>query len=443
VPDAWFDELAEFLRIPSVSADPVHGGDVQRAAEWTRDLITASGGEAQLVDWEGRPLVVGELRASADAESAPTVLCYGHFDVQPPAPLEEWESDPFEPEIRGEWLYGRGVADDKGQLYMLLAAARELAHEGTLPLNVRFAFDGEEEIGGRSIVDFLAEDARGAEACIIFDSGMLERGKPTFNTATRGLVAFDIRVRTGTRDLHSGMYGNSALNAIHVLMECLVALLPRDGRLRDELRVGIEAPTDAELEDWRSLQPGSEVLSEAGAVPYDERAADDFYLRTWAEPSVDVHGIQAGKMVRNTTLVASAEANFTVRLAPGQDVDTLSAAVRRIVEETAPPGAEIELVQAGASNPGLVAPDAPAIRLGLDAFERALGVRPVLTRSGGTLPIMPALAEKGIPTILTGFALNESNVHSPNERLLVDYVPLGIAAARELFVELGKLPAGR
>ena len=145
-------------------------------------------------------------------------------------------------------------------------------------------------------------------------------------------------------------------------------------------------------------------------------------------------------MVRNTTLVAFAEANLTVRLAPGQNLDTVSAAVRKLVEEATPPGATVELVQDDSANPGLVAPDSPAIQLGLDAFERALGTRPVLTRSGGTLPIMPALADQRIPTILTGFGLNESNVHSPNERLLVEYVPLGIAAARELFVELAKLP---
>ena len=443
MPDAWFEELAELIRIPSVSADPAHGGDLLRSATWVRDFIVSSGGSAELQDWHARPMVVGELRASADADSAPTVLAYGHFDVQPPAPLELWESDPFEPEIRGEWLYGRGVTDDKGQLYMLLSGARELARAGELPVNVRFAVDGEEEVGGHSIVDFIARDERGADACVIFDSGMLERGKPTFNVATRGLAPFDIRVRSGTRDLHSGMYGNAALNAIHGLLQCLAALLPRDGRLREELRVGITAPTEAELEDWRTLQPGAEVLAEAGATPYDGHAADEFYIRTWGEPSVDVNGIQAGKMVRNTTLVSTAEANFTVRLAPGQDVDTVAAAVRRIVEDASPPGAEVELVQDDSSNPGLVAADSPAIQLGLDAFERALGVRPVLSRSGGTLPIMHALEAKGIPTILTGFGLNESNIHSPNERLLVDYVPLGIAAARELFVELAKLPSNR
>ncbi len=437
---AWFEELADFLRIPSVSAEPAHSGDVKRAAEWVRGFIASSGGDAELFDLHGKPLVLGEFRASSGAESAPTVLCYGHFDVQPPAPLEEWESEPFEAVIRGEWLYARGVADDKGQLYMLLAAARELALAAELPVNVRFACDGEEEIGGHSIVDFLAEDERGGDVCVIFDSGMLARDIPTFNIATRGLAAFDIRVRTGARDLHSGMYGNAGLNAIHALMQVLSALLPVDGRLHDALREGITPPPAAELSDWRGLQPGSELLEEAGVAPYDAQAADEFYLRTWAEPSVDVNGIQAGKMVRNTTLVAVAEANFTVRLAPGQTVETVAAAVRTLVEAATPPGADVELVQDDSSDPGLVAAESPAIQLGLDAFERALGVRPVLTRSGGTLPIMPALAEKGIPTILTGFALNESNVHSPNERLLVESISRGIGAARELFVQLAKLP---
>src|SRR6201985_3367821 len=175
---SWFDELAEFLRIPSLSADPERAGDVARAGEWVCDVIRRAGGESELVDWEGQPLAIGEVRASRDAERAPTVLCYRHFDTQPPDPLELWESPPFEPEIRGEDIYGRGIADDKGQLYMLLSAARELAEAGELPVNVRFACDGEEETGGHSILDFLAADRRAADAAVIFDSGMIQRGLP-------------------------------------------------------------------------------------------------------------------------------------------------------------------------------------------------------------------------------------------------------------------------
>ena len=210
----WLDELSEILRIPSISADPAHADDVKAAGEWVCARIRAAGGEAELVDWHGRPLAIGEVRASSDAESAPTILCYGHFDVQPPAPLELWESEPFEPTIRGEWLFARGIADDKGQLWMLLKAAELLAAAGELPVNVRFACDGEEEIGGHSIVDFLAEDERGADAAVIFDSSMMGRGIPAFNIGTRGLCYFHVELRTGERDLHSGVYGGAALNAM-------------------------------------------------------------------------------------------------------------------------------------------------------------------------------------------------------------------------------------
>ena len=232
---AWFDELSELLRIKSVSADPAHGDDVVRAAEWVADKIRRGGGEAELVPYGERPLVVGEIRASAGADSAPTILCYGHFDVQPPAPLDLWESDPFEATIRDEWLYARGVADDKGQLWMLLHAAGQLAAEGALPINIRIVSDGEEEVGGQSIVEFLEQDERGADACVIFDGGMESRDLPALSIATRGLAAFNIRVHTGERDLHSGMYGNAAMNAIHALTETLGGILPRDGRVPDAL----------------------------------------------------------------------------------------------------------------------------------------------------------------------------------------------------------------
>src|SRR5207253_2768997 len=307
------------------------------------------------------------------------------------------------------------------------------------PVNLRFACDGEEETGGTTIVDYLVSDDRGADAGIIFDGGMLRQDVPIFDLATRGLIAFDVRVRTGERDLHSGMYGGAALNAIHALMQALSVVLARDGRLPEPLRAGIAAPTEEELAAWRALPPGGDELTGQGARPLDARATEEFYLRTWAEPSADVNGIIGGKPgLRNTTLSVAASAEFTIRLAPGQDVDTIGAVAERLLREAAPHGAELEISWAG-TPPGLVKPDAPAIQLGLDAFERALGVRPLLVRSGGTLPIMPALADRGIPTILTGFATPESSVHSPNEKLRVDYFEKGVATARELYKELGEL----
>src|SRR5438132_1572955 len=346
---AWFDELAEFLRIPSISADPAHAGHVAEAGEWVCNFIREAGGEAELVDWKGQPLAIGELRASA-ADGAPTVLCYGHFDVQPPDPLELWESEPFEPVLRDGYLYGRGTVDDKGQLYMLLAAARELARAGELPVNVRCACDGEEETAGHSLVEFLAGDERGAEAGVIFDSGMIAPGVPAFDVATRGNIYYHLELRTGERDLHSGLYGGAALNAMHALVLTL-----------------------------------------------------------------------------------------SVLLAPGQRVEEIAPELERLLREATPEGAELAIDRWAASPPGLVPPDATAIQLGLDAFERAVGRRPLLVRSGGTLPIVPAFAEKGIPVIVTGFGLPDSQIHSPNGKLRAEYVPLGIAAARELFRELAAL----
>jgi acetylornithine deacetylase/succinyl-diaminopimelate desuccinylase-like protein len=440
VDEAWRAELAELIAIPSVSADPAHREDVKRAGEWVCEFISRIGGTAELTPFGERDLVLGEIPASSDPANAPTLLVYNHFDVQPPEPLELWESDPFGLEIRGEWAYGRGVADDKGQLWLVLKGAQRLVEANALPVNLRIAFDGEEEVGGHTIADWVAQDERGADACVIFDGGMLRRDVPTIELATRGLVGVDVKVRTGERDLHSGMYGGAALNAIHVLLRCLDAVLagPK-GLLPEPLRQGIATPTAEELDAWSKLPSGAEAISDAGAKPLDARAAEEFYVRTWAEPSADVNGIIGGKPgVRNTTLSVEASAELSIRLAPGQDAETIGDAAAALIAGAAPQGAEVEIVVSG-SNPGLVRADAPAVQLALDAFEKSLGKRPLLTRVGGSIPLMPALTEKGIDTILSGFALPESNVHSPNERFLVEYFAAGIDTVAELFTALGRL----
>lgn len=438
--DAWLAELREFIAIPSVSADPAHQDDLRRAAEWVRDFVKRTGGDAELVPKGSRDLVIGDIPANANGAGAPTVMIYGHFDVQPPAPLDLWESPPFELEQRDGWFYARGIADDKGQLYTLLKAAELLRASNALPVNIRVACDGEEEIGGHSIVEFLEEDERGADACIIFDGGMTRPEQPEFGLATRGLVGFHVTVRTGERDMHSGYYGGAALNAIHALMHGLDALVARDGLLADQLRAGRTPLTDVEKQSLDHLPSGAQILDDAGATPLDPEAEGAFYDRTWAEPSLDVNGIHGGKPdFVNTTLIVEAHARFTIRLAPGQDPDTIAAAAEKLFRAALPDGAEADWQRENSAPPGVFAPDSPAIQLGLDAFERAVGVRPILVRVGGTLPIYPALAAKGIPTIGTGFALRESNVHSPNERLRVEDVDRAVAAATELYKGLAAL----
>jgi acetylornithine deacetylase/succinyl-diaminopimelate desuccinylase-like protein len=434
------DRLAELIAIPSISADPEHAGDVLAAGEWVRDRIRAAGGDAEIVRQGDAPLVIGEVRASRDAESAPTVLCYGHFDVQPPDPLELWESEPFTLTERDGWLYARGIADDKGQLYMLLEAARRLAEAGELPVNVRFTCDGEEETGGNAIVEFLEADERGADAAIVFDSGMVKIGLPALNIAVRGMCYFHVEVRTGTRDLHSGVYGGSSLNAMHALLQALGGVTPRNGRVPEPLRAGIAPVTDEEAAGWASLPTGAEELAAQGSTPTDERAAEEFYLRTWAEPSVDVHGLAGGSPhLQKTVLPVHAVANVSIRLAPGQTVEEIAPAFERLLRDAAPAGAEVDVQLWASSPPGLVSPDTPAVQLALDAFEHTFGVRPLLVRSGGSIPIVPALAGRGIPVIVSGFALNDSNIHSPNERLLAEYLPLGVATAEEVLRRLGEL----
>ena len=438
--ETWRAELNEFLAIPSVSADPTHADDVHRAGEWVCDFIRRAGGTAELTPFGGRELALGEIPASGGADGKPTVLFYGHFDVQPPAPLDKWQSNPFELTVRDEWAYARGIADDKGQLWMLLKGAEQLAAENALPVNIRFACDGEEEIGGHTIVDYLSQDEGRADVAVIFDGLRLRRDLPVFDLATRGLIAFEVKVRTGERDLHSGMYGGAAMNAIHVLMHLFDAVLAGpDGRLPEPLRQGIAPPTAEELAEWAKLAPGADELTGQGAQPLDDKAADEFYLRTWAQPSADVNGILGGKPgLRNTTLSVFASGEFTIRLAPGQEVQTIGAAAEQLLRDATPDGAEVEISWDG-SPPGLVHPNARAVQLAQDAFERSLGVRPLLVRSGGTLPIVPALADRGIPTILTGFAVPESNIHSPNEKLLVEYLGKGVATVRELCREFAQL----
>jgi len=438
VPEPWFDELSELMASPSVSADPERKSDVTRAAEWLAGFIRDAGGSAEVVPTDTQPLILGDLAASSGP--APTVLVYGHVDVQPPDPLELWESDPYTLEQRGEWLYGRGVVDDKGQLYMLAKAAAELSAAGELPVNVWFACDSEEETGGHQIVDFLAGDERGADAALIFDSGMTTRGVPEFAVATRGLIYFHLTVRTGERDLHSGLFGGAALNATHALMQTLDGVRAKDGRMPEPLRAGLAPPTGEERAAWDELVSGKQMLAEAAATQTDPTAAEEFYLRTTAEPALDVNGIAGGSpILQKTVLPVSAEANLSIRLAPGQDVEEIAAAVEQLLREAAPNGAEVELERLSSAAPGLVPPDAPAVQLAQDAFEQTMGRRPLLVRSGGTLPIVPALVDKGIPTIVTGFATPESSIHSPNERLLAEYMPLGIETAKELYRRLAAL----
>jgi acetylornithine deacetylase/succinyl-diaminopimelate desuccinylase-like protein len=435
------DALAELIAIPSVSADPAHAEDVEAAAAWSAERIRHAGGQAEVVAWNGgRPLVIGEIAASAGVAGAPTVLCYAHFDVQPPDPLDLWETPPFELAERDGWLYARGVADDKAHLFMLVEAARQLAADGRLPVNVRFALDSEEEVGGQSVGEWVTADERGADAAIVLDGDTIERGVPTFYTALRGLCYFHVRVRTGERDLHSGLFGGAALNATHALMQTLAAVLPRDGRLPEPLRAGVEPPTAEEVESWRSLRPGSKALAGVGANAADAGAAEEFYVRTWAEPSVDVHGLAGGSPdLVKTVLPVEARANVSIRIAPGQRVDQVTTAFEQLLREAAPEGAAVSVELQSRGEPALVSPESPPVALAREAFEKVLGREAALVRVGGSIPVAERIVARGIPTIITGIATSDANAHSPNEKFPAEFLVLGIQALRETYTRLGEL----
>jgi acetylornithine deacetylase/succinyl-diaminopimelate desuccinylase-like protein len=436
------DQLAEFIAIPSVSADAAHAADVERAAEWIAARIGAAAGAAELVRWGSRPLVIGEVPASERPESAPTVLCYAHFDVQPPDPLELWESPPFELTHRDGRLYARGVADDKGNMFLLVEAVRELAEARALPVNVRFAFDGEEEVGGDSIVEWVEHDEGSADAALILDGAMVQRGQPAFYVGVRGMLYLHLRVRTGATDMHSGMFGGAALNATHALMAALHSVLPDgDGHVPDELRAGAIPPAPEEVAAWAQLPPGPEQLEHSGAAPIVPGADDEFYVRTLADTSLDVNGIAGGSPdLVKTVLPVEARANVSMRLAPGQDPDAIRAAFERLVREGLPAGAELEISLRNSARPALTPSDAAVLRLASDAFESVVGARPLLVRTGGSLPIYAALVDRGLPTLATGFGIeSEHNVHAPNENIPDDALELGIATMHEVFVRLGEL----
>jgi acetylornithine deacetylase/succinyl-diaminopimelate desuccinylase-like protein len=426
---AWIDELFQFLSIPSISANPNHRKDVWAATAWVADFLGRLGGDVDVCDYgAGLPLLVGEIKASERSRRVPTAILYGHVDVQPVEPEEAWESAPFAPSIRDGWIYARGAADDKGNFYLLLKALERLVRSGKLPVDVRVVCDGEEEVIGTSIVEFFRNDTRGGDACILFDGPMPRRDVPAFKLGQRGILFFHLHVRTGRRDLHSGFFGGAVLNAASALSRIVAEVTNRV----DELRKGTVPPTSEELNGWNLLDPGNVVLDREGAAPADAEALEAFYPRTLAQTAIDVNGIVGGEpILQKTVLPVEAVANISVRLAPGQRPDEITQLFEQLVTDVTPVGAEVVIERWAASPAAVISADTTAIRLASDAFEQVLGKPPVLTRSGGTLPVVSALAEAGIPAVVTGFDVPEGNVHAPNERFLLKYLPLGVSAAQE------------
>jgi acetylornithine deacetylase/succinyl-diaminopimelate desuccinylase-like protein len=434
---AAIEELVDWLRIPSVSTGGGDAAALRRACEWVCERIEAAGGTSEAVTVDGgNPMAVGELAAARTG--APTVLAYGHYDVQDPGPLDAWLSPPFEPTEREGRVYARGAADDKGNFLPLLHVACELARAGDLPVNVRFLVEGEEEIGSPSVLRRLRDEDPGADCAIVFDALMADERTPAISLGARGLVRANIEVRTGERDLHSGLYGGAVLNAAHVLLGMLDRVAPGpDGRVRKELAAGAAPTGPAERESWARLRAGPEALAAVGARPVSQSAGEELYERIGAAPALDVNMVATGEP--RTIVPAVARAHVSLRLAPGQRAAEMGAEMERLLRSGVPEGAEVVL-DMDFADPALFDAEDPALRLAATAFERACGVPPVLVRLGGTLPLLSVLADRGIPTVLSGFVLDEDAIHAPNESYRVESLRLGERAARELYLALGELP---
>ncbi len=443
-------ELTDFLSIPSVSTLPAHTEDCRRAAEWLRAELTRLGCPVvSLIEGDGHPVVWAESPAIA---GRPTLLIYGHYDVQPPDPIEEWDTPPFEPTVRDGRLYARGAADDKGQVFCLLKAYEAvLDTDGRPPLNVRFILEGEEECGGRVVFDLLrAEPERTrADAVLVCDMSYYAPGWPAVYTALRGLCYAEIGVRTLQRDLHSGSYGGVAPNALETLVRILAGLKDEDGEIRiPKLYKSVDAPTRQELKTWRKLPFDKEeyLRAEVTARALTGLKEHSVFERVWALPTFEIHGIRGGFVGdgAKTVIPAAATAKVSLRLVPGQRYEKVARQLKRAVEALAPKWADVKITMLHGGDPVLVDVDHPAFDVLNEAFLEVVGRPAVRVRSGGSIPIVPELGLAGAPVILTGIGLPDDGLHSPNEKLDLGQLWSGIRIFGrffELFAEKGGAPA--
>ena len=443
--DRFLEELKTFLRIPSISTLPEHASDVHRAAEFVAESLRKAGLEhVEIIPTAKHPLVYADW---LHAPGKPTVLCYGHYDVQPPDPLEEWKNPPFEPVVRDGNLYARGSSDDKGQMYMHVKAVEALrAVNGTLPVNLKFLIEGEEEVGGESVAKYVAENAEKlkADVALVSDTSLYAEGIPTLCIGLRGLIYTEIQAQGPARDLHSGLYGGAAPNAVFGLIELLSKMKDQNGRIMIPGMYGdVVAPAAAEKQSWTTL-PFDEkdfLKREVGASALTGEKGYSVLERVWVRPTLEVHGIAGGFTAAGakTVIPARATAKVSMRLVPKQDPEKIIATFKKFVKDNTPAGIETE-VRILSSGPAIsVNPDHPAIAIAARAFRDILQRDTVFIRSGGSIPIVGDFANHlKIPTILMGFGLPDDGLHSPNEKYKLSNYYAGIMTIAHFFEQYGE-----
>jgi acetylornithine deacetylase/succinyl-diaminopimelate desuccinylase-like protein len=437
------DEWIEFVRIPSISAKSEHRPDMQRAAEWLVERMLEAGLEvAEALPTEGHPIVIGEWRA---APGAPTLLVYGHYDVQPPEPLDEWTSPPFEPEIRDGRLYGRGTTDDKGQMYLHLKAVEShISTHGKLPVNVIFVVEGEEEVGSPHLPGFLVANRErlACDAVLISDTGMFAPGLPSITVGLRGLAYMEVHVRGSRSDLHSGEYGGAVRNPGNALARIIAGLHDAQGRITipgfyDDVR----ALTEAEKEAIRALPFDEEGFREQAGSPGLAGGESGYSVleRLWARPTLDVNGLLCGYTGEGakTVLPARAMAKISMRLVPGQDFRDIERKFAEHVQRLAPEGVEVRVEALHGGPPWYAEPRGAIFDAARGALAEAFGREPVFTRGGGSIPIVQHFEQTlGVPVVLIGFGLPGDNLHAPDESMLVENYTHGIGAIAGLYDRL-------
>lgn len=418
----FLEGLKTFLRIPSISTLPEHKPDVQRAAEFLVEELRGAGlSTAELIEGPGNPLVYAEWLG---APGKPTLLLYGHYDVQPPDPLDEWKSPPFEPDIRNESIYARGACDDKGQTYLLIKAVEGfLKTQGALPVNVKFLIEGEEESGGEHITAYVKQKPPrlAADAAVICDTEMFAPELPTICVGLRGIVYGELQVEGAGHDLHSGVYGGAAPNPIQAIAEILTALKDRRGRIKiPGFTDRVRPPSDKEQAAWDRL-PFSEKTyrKEMGARKLVGEPGYSVFERIWARPTLEVHGIRGGFTGEGakTVIPARATAKVSMRLVADQQPEEAIEQFKQAVAKVCPKGVGVETKILHSAGPSLVDPENPFIRAAARALGEVFGKETVYTRSGGSIPIVGVIQQSlGIPSVLMGFGLPDDNLHAPNEK---------------------------
>lgn len=441
----FLNELKDLLRIPSISTLPEHAADCRRAAEVLVAELKRIGMEnARIIETKGHPLVYADWLHAA---GKPTALCYGHYDVQPPDPLDEWHTPPFEPTERDGNLYARGAVDDKGQMYMHVKAFESLlASTGKLPINVRVLLEGEEEVGGEGIASYVASKPAELKAdfALVSDTELFAPGLPTLCVGLRGMIYTELEVRGAKTDLHSGMYGGSAPNPFVALAQIIAKLKDEQGHiLIPGFYDDVIAPSKEELEAWKSL-PFDEEEYRQKEVGSKTLVGEDGYSvleRTWARPTVDVHGIPGGftGAGAKTVIPAKATAKVSMRLVPNMTPTKAFEQYKSYVEKIAPKGVDVSVRLIHSGDPCLIPVDNPYIQAATRALHEVWGKDTVFIRSGGSIPIVGDFDRHlGLPSVMMGFGLPDDNLHAPNEKFHLKNFELGIKSIIRFLEETGR-----